>query len=149
MALGEVVNTALTNELTSVLNKHFDFSSNKISWEDLRDDWDFAIFKNTSTNEEDGALLTFMFKEIEDVVIHMPGNSANTIDWDQWVNDDDFLRYLIVKESLQYSPKPLVFKDIIAHYLKSSFFERPYRNDEAFTQRVRSFIDKHISNIDE
>lgn len=140
------MNTTLTNQLVEVLNKHFDFSTDKISWDALRKDWNTAISKSFTVNETDRKLFAMVLEEMEDVVIHMPGKNANAIDWETWRNEDDFLRYLLAKESLRYSMTPAVFEKIRSDWLKSGFFARPYRADEAFIQKVRSFIEKNISN---
>lgn len=150
--MGEIVDSDLRKRLRGVLEKYFDFSSDKVLGEELRREWREAIVKCSSkVSSQDEEFLTKVLEEIEEIIVHMPGKSmvSKALDWQKWQSEDDFLGYLLLRESLQYPLTASVFENLKKDLQGSGIFERPYRDNKEFQGKIRLFIRKYASNTSE
>lgn len=141
------MNTDLVEVLMDTLDSHFNFSNKMLSWESFNSEWQQAVEQNSSkmTGDEKD-FLSNVHKEIEDILIHIPAKGLTTkdLDWKKWIEDDDFLRFMLSKESIRYSMRASDFKKILNDSVKSGYFKRPYTASLEFKERVCSFIESRL-----
>ncbi|MBX2987050.1 MAG: hypothetical protein KF802_04050 [Bdellovibrionaceae bacterium] len=114
-----------------------------MSWEGFERDWREALKSNSSSLScEERDFLIGIQQEIEDILIHMPakGVFSKSLDWNKWMQDDDFLRFTLSKEAIQYPLTADIFRRIISSVVKSGVIRRPYKNDDSFRSEVNRYI---------
>lgn len=143
------MDAAIVHEFQMVLDKHFDFSAQKLSESDYKHDWNAVISKYQSKiGRDDIAFLARVREEIEDILVHMPGKglSGNGIDWNKWKSGDDFLRFKLSKAILQYHANAALFETILGNAHQVGQFQRPYSTNVNLDSEIASYIEKSIQS---
>lgn len=107
------MNRGVAVEFQKILSRHFNFEKEKIVWEAFDAEWKKAeiLYQDLVLPEEKG-LLGDIHNELSDIIIHMPGKagSPKEIDWDKWMDDDEYLKFLISREILSFPLYRLAYR---------------------------------------
>lgn len=137
------MNTTVIEEFQKIISQYFNVNNEKIVWEDFDSEWkkiENRYQDLISLQEKD--LLKDIHEELNDIISHMPGVVGNSeiIDWRKWTDDDEYLKFLISRESLRLPLSSKVYREILRHSIKSSVFKRPYEDIESFRSEIFRFL---------
>lgn len=142
----------IASEFRNLLNKYFDQKAVSVEWAKLSADWQKA-FQLTAhfISNEDRALLDAVLDELHSIVVEMPGlkSSSPAIDWKKWSDDDEFLVFLISRESLCLPMSKDGYLKAARGAVKSGLFSRPFRDESKFISKIRQYLASFVSTSDE
>lgn len=145
------MNKSVAAEFQKILSRHFNFENEKIAWETFDSEWKKAeiLYQDLVLPEEKG-LLSDIHNELSDIIIHMPGKagSPKAIDWDKWMDDDEYLKFLISREILSLPLSSLAYHKVLQESIGSGTFKRPYEDSDSFRLEICRFLSGFISGED-
>nr|BFD67003.1 hypothetical protein HAGR004_20250 [Bdellovibrio sp. HAGR004] len=145
------MNASVTVAFQMIISRHFNFKDEKIAWEAFDSEWKKAemLYQDLMLPEEK-SLLGDILSELSDVIIHMPGDAGRpkTIDWAKWMDDDEYLKFLISKEALGLPLSGMAYQTALQASIGSGFFKRPYKDSELFRLEIGRFLKGFVSGDD-
>lgn len=136
----------------NVLNKYFDYRSEFVDWTRLNTDWQKAFQLNAHLlSNENNEFLETVLTEIHNIVMEMPGPKSRlpTVDWNMWTDDDQFLGFLVSRESLSVPLSKEGYLNAIDGAVKSGLFARPFKDEERFLIEIHKYLGKFLSDEDD
>lgn len=143
------MNVNVVAEFQKIISRSFNFKNKVIYCEDFDSEWTKVEvqYQHLLLPDEKG-LLKDIHSELRDIIVHMPGEVKNpkVIDWVQWMDDDEYLKFLISREALCFSLNRLDFQKALKASIGSGVFRRPYKDSEAFRLEICRFLKGFVSS---